>query len=153
MPVIRKADRIKERLIDDPVLGTKSEEWISEPGGLSLLGALVESLEPGARSSLKHWHQCEDEMIFLLSGCLTVVEGDGATALAPGDAATFKAGVETGHYLENRSDQSVSYLVVGTRAPVDRITYPDHDRVCVRDRNEPDDIWEDLGGRPASSPY
>lgn len=45
------------------------------------------------------------------------------------------------------------YLVVGTRAPVDTITYPDHDRVCHRDRSLPDDIWTDRASRPAQSPY
>jgi len=47
----------------------------------------------------------------------------------------------------------VQCLVVGTRAQADRITYPDHDRVLLRDRSEPDDIWSDSSGRAADSPY
>jgi uncharacterized cupin superfamily protein len=63
------------------------------------------------------------------------------------------AGDPVGHFLENRSAAPTRYLVVGTRAPLDTITYPDHDRVCHRDRSLPDDIWTDGAGRPASSPY
>jgi uncharacterized cupin superfamily protein len=73
--------------------------------------------------------------------------------LTAGDAATFRAGVPVGHCLENRSNAPTRCLVVGTRAPLDRITYPDHDRVCHRDRSRPDDVWTDLAGAPASRPY
>jgi uncharacterized cupin superfamily protein len=40
-----------------------------------------------------------------------------------------------------------------TRARVDRITYPDHDRVCQRDRSLTDGISLNAAGAPASSPY
>ncbi|MDT1847818.1 cupin, partial [Acinetobacter baumannii] len=31
--------------------------------------------------------------------------------------------------------------------------YPDHDRVCIRDRSLPDDEWTTIAGVPATSPY
>jgi uncharacterized cupin superfamily protein len=127
--------------------------WISEAGELTQFGAFIEVLQPGCRSSIKHWHGAEDEMVYVLAGEITVVEGTSETIMHPGDAATFRAGVAVGHYLENRSASATRCLVVGTRAPVDRITYPDHDRVCLRDRSLPDDIWIDGAGHPASSPY
>lgn len=92
-------------------------------------------------------------MVYVLEGRVTLVEGDTETVLKPGDAATFRAGVALGHCLWNRSASPTRCLVVGTRAPVDRITYPDHDRVCRRDRALPDDVWTDAAGEPASSPY
>lgn len=127
--------------------------WISETGGLSQFGSFIEVLQPGCSSSIKHWHSAEDEMVYVLAGEITVIEGASETLMRAGDVATFKAGVPVGHYLENRSSSPTRCLVVGTRAPVDRITYPEHDRVCVRDRSLPDDIWTDLAGQPASSPY
>lgn len=39
--------------------------------------------------------------------------------------------------LENLSSSQTRCLVIGTRAPVDHITYPEHDRVCLRDRSVP----------------
>ena len=109
--------------------------WISEAGGLTQFGAFIEVLQPGSRSSIKHWHSAEDELIYVLAGEITVIEGAGETVLRAGDAATFRAGVAVGHFLENRGSAPTRCLVVGTRAPVDRITYPDHDRVCHRDRS------------------
>ena len=79
--------------------------------------------------------------------------GDAETLLNPGDAATFRAGVALGHCLWNRSALPTTCLVVGTRAQVDQITYPDHDRVCLRDRSLEQDIWLDTAGRPATRPY
>lgn len=127
--------------------------WISEAGGLTQFGAFIEILQPGSRSSIKHWHSAEDEMVYVLEGEITLVEGDTEAVLRPGDAATFRAGVAVGHCLENRSDRVTRCLVVGTRAAVDRITYPEHDRVCLRDRSLPDDVWTNGAGDAASSPY
>lgn len=127
--------------------------WISEAGELTQFGAFVEVLQPGCRSSIKHWHSAEDEMVYVLAGEITVIEGASETLMRAGDAATFKAGVAVGHCLENRSASPTRCLVVGTRAPVDRITYPDHDRVCLRDRSLPDDLWINAAGQPADSPY
>ena len=120
--------------------------WISEAGGLTQFGAFIEVLQPGSRSSRKHWHSAEDEMVFVLEGEITLIEGDTETLLKPGDAATFRAGVPVAHYLLNRSQSPTRCLVVGTRAPVDRITYPDHDRVCLRDRSQEEDEWTTIAG-------
>ena len=153
MPVFT-ADRFVAEV--SPVEG-KSEPnrtlWISEAGALTQFGAFIEVLQPGCRSSIKHWHSAEDEMVYVLAGEITVIEGGSETLMHAGDAATFKAGVPVGHYLENRSSSPTECLVVGTRAPVDRITYPEHNRICVRNRSLPDDIWTDLAGQPAESPY
>lgn len=137
----------------DHPCGPKRTHWISEAGGLTQFGAFVEILPPGSRSSIKHWHSAEDEMVYVLEGEVTLTEGDTETLLRPGDAATFRAGDPVGHFLENRSAAPTRCLVVGTRASLDTITYPDHDRICLRDRSLPDDIWTDSAGRPAPSAY
>jgi uncharacterized cupin superfamily protein len=153
MPRITPAEFIVE---DTP--GTGGElptrtRFIGEPGGLTQFGANIEELPPGAWSSIRHWHSAEDELVYVLEGEVTLVEGDTETLLRPGDAATFRAGDPVGHCLQNRSAATTRCLVVGTRAQVDRITYPDHDRVCHRDRSADDDVWTDLEGKPASNPY
>ncbi|WP_431286740.1 4Fe-4S binding protein [Roseateles chitinivorans] len=35
----------------------------AKPGGLTQFGAFIEVLQPGCRSSIKHWHSAEDEMV------------------------------------------------------------------------------------------
>lgn len=153
MPAFTPSQFVKEENLADGAAASNQTLWISEAGGLTQFGAFVEVLQPGTRSSIKHWHSAEDEMVYVLEGQVTLVEGDTETLLHPGDAATFRAGDAVGHCLWNRSATPTRCLVVGTRAPVDNITYPEHDRVCHRDRSLPDDIWLNSAGEPAPSPY
>lgn len=126
---------------------------LPEPGRLTQFGAFIHILQPGTQSSIKHWHSDEDELVYVLEGDVTVLEGTTESRLQPGDAATFKAGDPLAHALWNESDEPVKVLVVGTRARRDRITYPDHDRQLLRDRSQPEDVWTDLQGNPAGNPY
>jgi len=151
MPKITEAT--VKRDSGDGVCGPFEALLFSDTGGLTQFGAFVEILPPGSRSSVKHWHAQEDEMVFVLAGTVTLIEGDGNTTLSAGDAATFKAGHAVGHCLENRSDAPVRYLVIGTRAAHDTVTYPDHARVLQFDRVKERRTWTDPDGRPATSPY
>ena len=153
MPALTPDQFLIERYAVTHTTGAKTVEWISEAGGLTQFGAFVETLQPGARSALKHWHSAEDEMVYVLDGEVTLVEGEQTTVLRRGDAATFRAGIAIGHCLENRSTAPTRCLVVGTRANADTITYPDHDRIMHCDRSQPDNVWTDGAGRPADSAY
>ena len=113
-------------------LGPYAYQLISEPGLLTQFGAFIEHLPPGSRSSFRHWHQTEDEMIYVLTGEVVLIEDDEST-LRPGEAACWPAGAPVGHCLENRSDASATYLVIGTRNAVDRVHYPDHDLITEKD--------------------
>ena len=101
----------------------------SDAGGLTQFGAHLETLEPGSRSSNRHWHEEEDEFLYVLSGEATVVEDDGAHVLRPGDAACWPAGAENAHQVVNRSGAPCAYLIVGTRMAREVIHYPDLGRV------------------------
>lgn len=105
---------------------------LSDAGALTQFGAFTETLDPGAMSSQRHWHEAEDEFLYVLEGEVTVVEEDGEHLLHPGDAAAWPAGVAIAHHLINRSDRPVTYLVVGTRARDDAVHYPDADMHYTR---------------------
>ncbi len=100
-------------------------------GGLTQFGANLVFLEPGARSSLRHWHQHEDEFVMVTEGRLMLHEDDGETELNPGDCAAFPAGSPNGHCLINRSGARAAFLVIGTRAPREIATYADVDMKVV----------------------
>ncbi len=153
MPVVRSSDQHVEKIEYFDKAQPNLECWLTEPGLLTQFGAFIHVLQPGTRSSIKHWHSNEDELVYLLEGQVTVIEGTRETMLNPGDAAVFRAGEPVGHSLWNTSGLPARVLVVGTRAPADRVTYPDHDRQLHRDRSQPQDQWTDLQGRPASDPY
>ncbi len=137
---------------DDP-LGAFSAELISDTVGLTQFGAFIEELPPGSASSFAHWHAEEDEMVLVLSGTPTLVEGDSETVLAPGDAACWKAGEAVGHCLQNHSDHPVRYLVIGTRSPKDIVTYPGLERILHYDRKADTRVFTTLDGQPAEAPY
>jgi uncharacterized cupin superfamily protein len=101
----------------------------SDAGGLTQFGAYVETLQPGSRSSDRHWHEREDEFLFMISGEATVIEEDGAHVLHPGDAACWRAGVANAHQVVNRSSAPCTYLIVGTRVTHDICHYPDLGKV------------------------
>lgn len=153
MTVITSDRMVVEDTSGDNPCGPERLLWISEAGGLTQFVAFIEILPPGSRSSIKHWHSAEDELVYVLEGEITLCEGATETVLRAGDAAAFRAGDPVGHCFVNRSMSETRCLVVGTRAKVDIITYPDHDRVCHRDRSLPEDIWTDSAGAPATSPY
>src|SRR5215213_11012618 len=105
--------------------GPSESLHLSDAGGLTEFGAHVQTLQPGSRSSDRHWHEQEDEFLYVLSGEATVVENDGAHTLHPGDAACRLAGTANAHQVVNRSGAPCTYLIRGNRAIPDVTHYPD----------------------------
>ena len=99
---------------------------------LTQFGVNLTRLKPGAASALRHWHETEDEFVYVLEGEATLCEDGGETILRAGDCAGFKAGVPNGHCLINKSQRDVVYLEVGTRKKDDRVEYPDIDLINTK---------------------
>ena len=100
---------------------------LTERLGLTQFGVNVTTLEPGAKSSHRHWHVKEDEFIFILDGELVLVTNEGEQTLRSGMAAGFPAGEGNAHHLVNRGGAPATYLEIGTRSQDDRAVYPDVD--------------------------
>lgn len=113
-------------------LGAYAHSVIGDLGGLSQFGVHLERLPPASASSFRHWHEAEDELVYVLAGRPTLVE-DVETDLAPGDMACWPAGRATGHCLVNRTDRPAEYLTIGTRLLRDAVHYPDHDLISVKE--------------------
>jgi uncharacterized cupin superfamily protein len=94
--------------------------------GLADFGANVTTLEPGAWSSQRHWHEGEDELVVMLEGEAVLVEDEGETVMRPGDIAAFPKGVANGHHLVNRSDRPCRLIAIG-RVPEALCYYSDID--------------------------
>jgi uncharacterized cupin superfamily protein len=104
---------------------------LGDAGGLTQFGVNLCRLEPGSGSSQRHWHEKEDEMIFVVEGEVVLVEDEGETLLRAGDAAAFKAGVANGHQLLNRSAKDALILEIGSRIEGERAVYPEIDMQLV----------------------
>jgi uncharacterized cupin superfamily protein len=101
---------------------------LGDAAGLTQFGVNLLRLAPGAWSSQRHWHTHEDEFVWVVSGEVTLVTDAGEEILRAGDSAGFKAGVEDGHHLQNRSKSEAVVLELGSRRPeVDAADYPDVD--------------------------
>ncbi len=98
---------------------------LSVAGGLTQFGAYIDTLQPGAWSSQRHWHSAEDEFIYFLSGTATLRDDHGMQDLLPGDAVAWRHGDPNSHHLTNRGDVPCRWLIIGSRAAGDICTYPD----------------------------
>ena len=131
----------------DRVVVGRERKRLGNAAGLDQFGVNLTTLKPGASSALRHWHEREDEFVYVLEGELVLIEDEGETVLKPGDAAAFKANSGNGHHLVNRTARNAVYLEVGTRSKHERVEYPEADLLVVRD---------DKGGRyihKDGSPY
>lgn len=109
----------------------RSSRRLAELAGLTQFGVNIVTLEPGANASLRHWHLNEDEFAMVLTGDLILTEDAGDTPMRPGDCAAWKAGVPDGHRFVNRSGAPASFLVVGSKARDEVVTYSDIDMIHV----------------------
>jgi uncharacterized cupin superfamily protein len=112
----------------------RHKQALGDAVGLTQFGVNITRIAPGAASSLRHYHEQEDEFIFMLEGELVLIENDGEVVLTAGDCAGFKANSGNAHRLVNRSTKDAVYFEVGTRSPHDRVHYPDVDLLLERDK-------------------
>lgn len=125
----------------EPVAG----RWwkrIAPLAGLTEMGASHVTLEPGAWSSQRHWHDEEDELVVMLSGTAVLIEDTGETELKPGDIAAWPKGSTNGHHMINRSDEPCTFVAIsagkagtGGYSDVDMVWTADG-RFCHRDGSE-----------------
>jgi uncharacterized cupin superfamily protein len=93
--------------------------------GLSQFGVNVLDLPPGTWSSQRHWHERQEELVYVLEGEVVLVTDEGETTLTQGMTAGFRAGTGNGHHLVNRSDRVARVIEVGTRTVDEVAHYPD----------------------------
>ena len=113
-------------------IGNRIKRPLGDLFGLKNFGVNITTLEPGARSSLRHSHAQEDEFVYVLSGELTLITNDGERKLRASMAAGFPRGDGDGHHLVNNGTAPASYLEIGTRSSDDDVDYPDLDMKGVK---------------------
>jgi uncharacterized cupin superfamily protein len=119
----------------------KHEAQLGKAVGLTQFGVNHVKLEPGSMSSLRHWHEGEDEFVLVLSGELTLIDEYGEHTLIEGNIVGFPAGQPNGHHFVNRSRIPATLLVVGTKKiGIEKVHYPD-------DFSEPKTTRRDTNGR------
>ena len=101
---------------------------------------------PGERSSRRHWHEGEDEFVYVLSGTPTLVDNAGSRPLIEGSFVGFRRGEPNAHHVVNWSTEIAILLVIGTRPRGEEVIhYPDEaiTRATVRRDERGERIPED----------
>jgi uncharacterized cupin superfamily protein len=117
-------------VVKDPIkpelFHRRHEARLSKSLGITQFGVNHVILEPGTYSALRHWHEGEDEFVYILSGKLVLIDENGEHELIEGSVAGFPANVPNAHHIANKSNQNASFLVIGSRMPgQDACHYPD----------------------------
>ena len=111
--------------------GEQAEDW-SGGGALSkrlvdpgpFLGALLYELERG-NFMVYHAHHGSEELLIVLRGKPTLRTPAGERQLEEGEVVHFPSGPEGAHGIRNDTDETVRYIVAGTRVSPEVVEYPD----------------------------
>jgi len=129
--------------------GEQEEDW-SGGGGLGkrlvphgpFLGASVYELERG-NFQIFHFHHGSDELLIVLRGTPTLRAMDGERVLEEGEVVPFPPGPAGAHEIRNDTDETVRFVVAGTRVSPEVVEYPDLGKVTAQSR-EPNQKGEPL---------
>jgi uncharacterized cupin superfamily protein len=110
----------------DPRYAGRYEARLAKAVDINQFGVNIVILRLGAFSANRHWHEAEDEMVYVLDGSPTLVDENGRHKLKVGDIVGFVAGEPNAHHIVNEEDREATLMVVGSRKPgQETIHYPD----------------------------
>ncbi|PSP85319.1 cupin [Halobacteriales archaeon QS_6_64_34] len=98
--------------------------------GGEALGTSLYEVPPGKRLWVRHYHEGNEESIFVLDGSGTLFLGSDETEhpLSAGDYVALPAGEESAHDIE-AGDEGLRLLMHSTMEEPDITVYPDRDMV------------------------
>ena len=114
------------------------------PAGLERIGVHLVRLAPGRDSTQFHYHDSDEEFVYILAGHGRAHIGDSTYAVGPGDFMGFPS-PSPGHGLHNDSDADLVYLVGGETNPADVVHYPWIRRTMIKSHGRRRWVdWDDL---------
>lgn len=88
-------------------------------------------LDPGKTAWPFHYHQANEEALYVLAGEATLRLGSQRLRVRAGDYVALPAGPDDAHQLTNTGAELVRYLVISTMVTPDVCVYPDANKVGV----------------------
>src|SRR4051794_10797697 len=118
----------------------QDEDW-SGGGALSkrlvergpFLGASLYELERG-NFMIYHAHHGSEELLIVLRGRPTLRTPAGERQLDEGEGVHFPPGPDGAHGLRNDTDETLRYVMAGTRVSPEVVEYPDLQQVTAQSR-------------------
>jgi uncharacterized cupin superfamily protein len=104
---------------------------LSKEAGAEHLVFDIRQLPPGAYSFPYHYHRNAEELMFVMSGTLTMRSPDGFTVVNRGDVVFCEKGEKGAHQFYNHTAEPCTYLDVKTFLDMDIVVYPDSGKIMV----------------------
>lgn len=138
-------DRHRHQFNDNAVRLTRT---LAAGTGMERIGVHLVRLEPGRDSTQHHYHDADEEFLYVLSGRGVAHIGDASYEIGPGDFMGFPA-QSLAHSLTNPFDEDLVYLMGGERNAVDAVHYPRISRSMLKAHGQRRWVdWADLHDLP-----
>ncbi len=99
--------------------------------GTSTIGLIIQTVQPGHRSSRRHRHVFQEELLIVMAGSGTLQHGDERISVEPGDAVSYLAADPEAHTFENTGTEPLVIWAFGNRFRHEICEYPDQGVVFV----------------------
>jgi uncharacterized cupin superfamily protein len=112
--------------------GSTAFKRLGRFGGGSQVGVGLDVLAPGQYSNRFHYHLREEEHIFILKGCATLILGSQRYVMQERDYCCFPAGQKAGHHLFNHTQEKCLFMTIGDNHADDVACFPDTGKARIR---------------------
>jgi uncharacterized cupin superfamily protein len=130
MDTVHEDDVDRERQEQGDIVFERRQ--LGDAAGGEQLGTSLHEVPPGKRTWPYHYHTANEEAIYVLDGTGTLRgPDDERVALEPGVYATFPAGPDGAHQIENTGDAPLRFLAISTMVEPEVLVYPDSEKVGV----------------------
>lgn len=104
---------------------TGFEKEIGSVFGAKNIGFHLEVLNPKTFSCPYHYHELEEELVYVIEGEAIVRKNNEYRKLKAGDLIYYETGLESAHHIYNHSNKPFKFLVLSTKFPEENCFYPD----------------------------
>ena len=93
--------------------------------GSQAIGLTIQTVAPGCRSSRRHRHVFQEEILIVVSGTGTLLHGEARVAVRPGDCFCYTPSDAEVHTFENTGTDDLAIWAFGNRFRHEVCLYPD----------------------------
>ena len=121
---------------------------LSKPTGMTRIGIHIVRIEPGHDSTTHHYHEADEEFVYILAGRGVARSGNEELQVEAGDFMGFPA-PSPAHSMHNPHAEDLVYLMGGERWATDVVHYPDIKRSLIKANGRRTwAAWEDMEELP-----
>lgn len=91
----------------------------------------IRKLNPGKYSFPYHFHRNSEELMYVISGEMTIRTPGKTEVIKPGQMVFFELGETSAHQFYNHTDSPCVYLDIRTNMGFDHTEYPDSGKINV----------------------